>query len=87
MIAARRLALLAVATALLAATAARAEGCKPAKLGARGGSARPCTAPSKIEPYDPDRVRSGSRPGFIDLGNGTEVRIGGRARLDYDMRR
>lgn len=49
--------------------------------------AREAARPAKLEPYDPDRVRAGSRPGFIDLGNGTEVRIGGRTRLDYDTRR
>ena len=46
-----------------------------------------CGKPRKIEPYDPDRVRAGRNPGFIDLGNGTEVRIGGRVRMDYDVRR
>lgn len=46
-----------------------------------------CAPENRVEPYDPDRVRAGRRPGFIDLGNGTEVRIGGRVRLDADTRR
>ena len=47
-----------------------------------------CPQPApKLEPYDPDRVRSGGRPGFIDLGGGTEIRVGGRARGEYDGRR
>jgi hypothetical protein len=32
-------------------------------------------------------LKAGRRPGFIDLGNGTEVRIGGRVRLDIDHSR
>jgi len=32
-------------------------------------------------------LRVGQRPGFIDLGNGTEIRVGGRARLDIDHSR
>ena len=28
------------------------------------------------------RQKAGKSPGFIDLGNGSEVRIGGRARVD-----
>jgi hypothetical protein len=29
----------------------------------------------------------GRQPGFIDLGNGTEVRVGGRVRIDVDHSR
>ena len=46
-----------------------------------------CAPPRKIEPYDPVRVSAGRTPGFVDLGNGTEVRISGRVRMDYDLRR
>lgn len=84
---ARPLALLAAAAVLLGACAARAEPCKALPPGTTGAAVQPCKAPPRIEPYDPDRARSGSRPGFIDLGNGTEIRVGGRARLDYDLRR
>ena len=49
---------------------------------------RDCPPPAaKVEPYDPDRLRAGSRPGFIDFGGGTEIRIGGRARTEFDSRR
>lgn len=83
----RFLAGFAVGSSLLGGAAVQAEPCKPPRAAANGAAAQPCKPPSKIEPYDPDRVPSGSRPGFIDLGNGTEVRLGGRARLDSDMRR
>ena len=88
---ARRLAcagLLACAAAL-AGTSVEAETCAPPppRAKARSTAGRDCLPPRKFEPYDPDRQRAGSRPGFIDLGNGTEVRIGGRARLEYDTRR
>lgn len=47
----------------------------------------PCPPAERLTPYDPDAARAGRTPGFIDLGQGTEIRIGGRARLDYDVRR
>lgn len=85
-----RLQVAVLATILLAFPAA-AEPCrKPGEAAARPGrnpTSCPPPAPRKVEPYDPDRARAGSRPGFIDLGGGTEVRIGGRARMDYDVRR
>ena len=43
--------------------------------------------PPKLEPYDPDRVRAGTRPGFVDLGSGTEVQVSGRARAEFTTRR
>lgn len=79
------LALLAVSLATATATAASPcrDGTQP-----RSGKARPdCPPPRKFEPYDPDAVRAGSRPGFIDLGGGTEVRVGGRVRGEFDTRR
>lgn len=78
----------AFAICALAATAIQAADCRPGPDG-RGRTGRDCPAPrrEKIEPYDPDRARAGRAPGFIDLGHGTEVRVGGRARLDYDVRR
>ena len=60
---------------------------EPAKRGSRAASRKDCPPPRKLEPYDPGAVRAGSRPGFIDLGGGTEIRVGGRARFDYDVRR
>ena len=53
----------------------------------RRAAGRPeCRPAQKLEPHDPDRQRAARRPGFIDLGNGTEVRVGGRVRMDYDAR-
>lgn len=52
---------------------------------ARAAPAKP--EPKRFEPYDPDRVRSGSRPGFIDLGGGSEIRVGGRTRVEYGYTR
>lgn len=69
---------------LVAAPAGAAERCPPSQERARVGHPHPARCPPparKVVPYDPDRVRAGSRPGFIDLGGGTEVRIGGRARV------
>ncbi|TDR88034.1 hypothetical protein [Enterovirga rhinocerotis] len=44
--------------------------------------------PKKFEPYDPDGARaSRGRGGFVDVGGGTEVRVGGRVRFDYDRTR
>src|SRR5690348_14122628 len=39
------------------------------------------------KPDDRPNLRAARRPGFIDLGNGTDIRIGGRARLDIDHSR
>jgi hypothetical protein len=33
-------------------------------------------------PEKPRQLKAGTAPGFIDLGNGTEVRINGRVRAD-----
>lgn len=54
---------------------------------ARRTASRDCPPRERLEPYDPSRSRAGRTPGFIDLGNGTEVRIGGRVRTEYDVRR
>ena len=45
-------------------------------------------APRTFEPYDPDGVRaSRGRDGFVDVGGGTELKVGGRVRFDYDRTR
>lgn len=79
----------AITAALLAAHSgeAGAASCPPAgSVGKARG--RECAPPARrIEPHDPDRLKSGSRPGFIDLGGGTEVRVGGRARYEYEGKR
>lgn len=83
-----RLVLLCAGSLILSAAPALAESCRlpdrPDRKTARG---TPCPPAERLTPYDPDSARSGRMLGFIDLGQGTEVRIGGRARLDYDTRR
>ena len=78
-----------LALALLWAGTAAAAPCPPegAATSRSGARARDCPSPRKLEPYDPDRQKGGSRPGFIDMGGGTEVRIGGRARFEAEGRR
>jgi hypothetical protein len=49
-------------------------GCQPARSAVRPNS-------------DQSRARAGKTPGFIDLGNGTEVRIEGRVRAETILRR
>lgn len=67
---------------------ARAEACRePAPSAKSQLSKGGCPPERRVQPYDPDRVRTGRTPGFIDLGQGTEVRIGGRVRMEYDTRR
>lgn len=76
-----------VAAALVCSTSlalAAGEGARP-KSGASTRIQAP--KPKKFEPYDPDRQRAGSRPGFFDVGGGTEVRIGGRTRVEYQYTR
>lgn len=75
-----------LALLVLAAPAIAAETCRTDRNKVRGADGR-CRAAEKVRPYEPDRVRAGSQPGFVDLGGGTEVRIGGRVRADYDARR
>lgn len=71
---------------LLVTGPANAESCRiPDRPDRR--TATPCPPAERLTPYDADAARAGRTPGFIDLGGVTEVRIGGRARLDYDVRR
>ncbi len=50
-------------------------GCKPA-------------GPSAPETQErPRQLKAGTRPGFVDLGNGTEVRINGRVRGESVLHR
>ena len=82
----KRSVILAGCAAVLATMPAAADEC--ARTSRPGqGTVRPDCRPARLEPYDPDRARAGRDPGFVDLGNGTEIRIGGRARLDTDVRR
>lgn len=75
-----------LAAGALSVSAASAACDGQASRQARSGCA-PSATPKKFEPYDPRAVRSGSRQGFIDMGGGTEVRIGGRVRAEYQYTR
>ena len=83
-----RFGLIAAASALVACangSGALADACRRPD----GKKARPieCRPDQRLEPYDPARLRAGRRPGSIDLGNGTELTVGGRVRMEYDTRR
>jgi hypothetical protein len=76
----------------LAAAVAFASGAAFADACPRSGDAgkrkaADCKPSERLQPYDPDKVRAGREPGFIDLGQGSELRVGGRVRMDYDVRR
>jgi hypothetical protein len=67
---------------------AEARPCRPGEAPRFSAEGRPsCETGERLKPYDPTAQRAGSRPGFIDLGNGTEVRVGGRVQMEYDARR
>jgi hypothetical protein len=71
-----------------AAVPAVAKPCKSTDL--QGRSAVPqsgCERQEKLMPYEPGAQGAGRQPGFIDLGGGTEIRVGGRVQMDYDTRR
>lgn len=86
----KALSLLALASfAIAPLDAALADSCRRAddRLVANERARPDCRPDERLRPYEPDRVRAGRDPGFVDLGNGTEVRVGGRVRMDYDARR
>ena len=72
--------------ALTAATSAQARECKeflpPTKT--RAAERRNC--PPMPKPPEPERLQA-DRDRFIDLGNGTRVRVDGRVRVEGDVRR
>lgn len=76
-------------SALVAATACSASLAFAAGDGVRRKAIVRAAAPrpKTFEPYDPSRMRSGSRPGFFDLGGGTELRVSGRTRVEYQYTR
>ena len=75
-----RISLLAAA-AVVASCPALARDCRPAEAppGVRVPDKVGCKSQPAARKADvrPSGVRSGRRPGWIDLGNGTEVRISG----------
>lgn len=78
--------MLAAAAPLLAGSAAWADACRQPAAKSPAAQKGDCPQGERLQPYDPDRVKAGRIPGFVDLGNGTELRIGGRVRMDYDRR-
>lgn len=76
--------LLLAALVACASPLAAAERCQDKPRSGKAGCPQP---ERKFEPYDPDRLKEGRRPGFIDMGGGTEVRVGGRARYEYGTQR
>ena len=71
----------------LASSQASAEACRrPAEARGERKSAD-CKPSERLRPYEPEKTRAGRDRGFIDLGNGTELRVGGSVRMDYDVRR
>jgi hypothetical protein len=64
--------------------AASARDCRPAADAPPGvrvpdrPGCKPAQTPKAAEPG----LKAGREPGFVDLGNGTEVRIGGRVRVE-----
>jgi hypothetical protein len=48
---------------------------------------RPGCKPRSPHPAIPGRAKAGPAPGFIDLGNGAQVRIGGRVDVEVEYRR
>ena len=74
-----------LALALAAAAGAEAHECKelspPRKARVERRDCRPMP-----KPPEPER-RQADRDGFIDLGNGTRVRVDGRVRVEGDVRR
>lgn len=69
------------------AGSALAAECRPGDLPPGVRAERVPNCPPSAPRRDDSRLRAGSQPGFLDLGNGTEVRIGGRARIEYEGRR
>ncbi len=71
----------------ISATTAAAKPCRPGDVRSASQERPGCERPEKLVPYEPGAQRTERPPGFINLGNGTEVRVGGRVQMDYDRRR
>ena len=57
-------------------------------LRVRGALQPGCAAAAATAPRPRDEaLRAGRTPGFLDLGNGTEIRISGRVRAETVLRR
>jgi hypothetical protein len=71
----------------LASSSASAEACRSPAVARGERKAVDCKPSERLRPYEPDKSRAGRDRGFIDLDNGTELRVGGSVRMDYDVRR
>ena len=74
----------------LAAGSAKAAECRlPADWppGVRPPAARDCAAKRPAAKPPTDDLRAGREPGFVDLGNGSSLRVSGRVRVDVITRR
>jgi hypothetical protein len=71
----------------LVSSQASAEACRRPAEPRGERKAADCKPSERLRPYEPEKTRAGRDRGFIDLGNGTELRVGGSVRMDYDVRR
>lgn len=72
-----------VATAVLATGTASARDCRPVDPQLPGVRVPPtpgCPPAGEAKPASVERPKASRDPGFIDLGGGTTVRIGGQVR-------
>ena len=81
---------LSILAALVAAHPGVARDCRPAegppgvRLPERAGCKSPDAARADTKPT---LAKTGRAPGFIDLGNGTQVRVGGEVGVEVQSRR
>ena len=81
---------LALVVPALSATAAAARDCRPSPDAPPGVRVPPPPGCLKSPPPQAPRgeaLRAGRQDGFVDLGGGSSVRIGGRVRVDAAGRR
>ena len=73
-----------IAALLVLAGSASADECRRSGMtaGVKPGGAQRCAPKLERETGAREPLQPGRTPGFIALGNGTEIRIGGRIRVD-----
>jgi hypothetical protein len=54
-----------------------------ASVGVRDPDRPGCRSEARPKPENRPALKAGERPGFIDIGGGTELRVGGRVRMDH----
>lgn len=80
----------ALAAVLLLAASAADAACKPqagAPPGVRAPPSRGCGSASSVKPFAEEAARAGREPGFVDLGNGSSLKVSGRVRVDVGTSR